>query len=36
MKKIFIINAGQNFAHSGGKLNTTITGWDREFITTDY
>ncbi len=32
MKKIFIINAGQNFAHSGGKLNNTITGWDEEFF----
>ncbi len=32
MKKIFIINAGQNFAHSGGKLNNTITGWDKEFF----
>ncbi len=33
VKKIFIINAGQNFAHSGGKLNNTITGWDKEFFT---
>lgn len=24
MKKIFIINAGQNFGHSGGKFNNTI------------
>lgn len=32
MKKIFIINAGQNFAHSGGKLNDKITGWDIEFF----
>jgi len=24
MKKIFIINAGQNFGHSGGKYNNTI------------
>jgi modulator of drug activity B len=24
MKKIFIINAGQNFGHSGGKFNDTI------------
>ena len=35
VKKIFIINAGQNFAHSGGKLNNTITGWDKEFFTAD-
>ncbi|MFP9114453.1 NAD(P)H-dependent oxidoreductase [Flavobacterium sp. RHBU_3] len=32
MKKIFIINAGQHFAHSGGKLNHEITGWDTEFF----
>ena len=25
MKNILIINAGQNFGHSGGKFNTTIT-----------
>jgi len=25
MKNIFIINAGQNFGHSGGKFNNTIT-----------
>ncbi len=25
MKKIFIINAGQNFGHSGGRYNDTIT-----------
>ncbi|HEY0297669.1 MAG TPA: NAD(P)H-dependent oxidoreductase [Arachidicoccus sp.] len=25
MKKIFIINAGQDFGHSGGKFNKTIT-----------
>ena len=24
---IFIINGGQNFAHSGGSFNTTITNW---------
>jgi modulator of drug activity B len=32
MKKIFIINAGQNFAHSGGRLNKTITQWDKKFF----
>lgn len=26
MKNILIINAGQNFGHSGGKFNDTITG----------
>ena len=25
MKKILIINAGQNFGHSGGKFNNTVT-----------
>lgn len=35
MNKIFIINAGQNFAHSGGKLNQTITNWDLEFFTAE-
>ncbi|MFI2744480.1 NAD(P)H-dependent oxidoreductase [Zhouia sp. PK063] len=34
MKKILIINAGQNFAHSGGKLNNTITEWDKAFFST--
>ncbi|WP_163407064.1 NAD(P)H-dependent oxidoreductase [Flavobacterium ajazii] len=34
MKNIFIINAGQHFAHSGGKLNDEITFWDTEFFTT--
>lgn len=27
MQKIFIINGGQHFAHSGGKFNTTLTNW---------
>ncbi|QBO59310.1 NAD(P)H-dependent oxidoreductase [Chryseobacterium salivictor] len=26
MKKVLIINGGQNFGHSGGKYNQTITG----------
>src|SRR6478672_4070807 len=25
MKKILIINAGQNFGHSGGRFNNTVT-----------
>jgi modulator of drug activity B len=33
MKKIFIINGGQHFAHSGGKFNKTLTDWDQEFFT---
>ncbi len=32
MKKIFIINGGKKFAHSGGKLNKTISVWDKEFF----
>lgn len=35
MKKIFIINGGQHFAHSGGKLNHTIAAWDDEFFSTN-
>ncbi|MFC3197661.1 NAD(P)H-dependent oxidoreductase [Parapedobacter deserti] len=27
MKKVFIINGGQHFAHSGGAFNTTLTQW---------
>ncbi len=33
MNKILIINSGQKFAHSGGKLNDTITEWDKNFFT---
>ncbi|MDN3672587.1 NAD(P)H-dependent oxidoreductase [Flavobacterium branchiarum] len=32
MKKIFIINGGQKFAHSGGKFNQTIQDWTTEFL----
>ena len=32
MKKIFVINGSQKFAHSGGKLNKTITDWDKSFF----
>ena len=35
MKKIFVINGGQHFAHSGGKFNNTIVGWDKKFFTAD-
>jgi len=30
--KIFIINGGQKFAHSGGSFNTTITNWTVETL----
>ena len=33
MKKIFIINGSQNFAHSGGKFNQTVTDWTIEYLT---
>lgn len=29
---IFIINAGQVFAHSGGAFNRTITAWTTEYL----
>ncbi|WP_343532678.1 NAD(P)H-dependent oxidoreductase [Pedobacter sp.] len=32
MQKIFIINGGQYFAHSGGKFNTTLTSWTLDFL----
>jgi len=35
IKKIFIINGGMNFGHSGGKLNDTILEWDKEFFTAE-
>lgn len=33
MQKVFIINGGQHFAHSGGAFNKTIVGWDTTFFT---
>ncbi|NML39685.1 NAD(P)H-dependent oxidoreductase [Chitinophaga sp. G-6-1-13] len=30
--KVFIINAGQVFAHSGGKFNDSLTGWTMGFL----
>ncbi|WP_212005144.1 NAD(P)H-dependent oxidoreductase [Chitinophaga sp. HK235] len=30
--KIFIINGGQVFAHSGGKFNDSLTDWTTEFL----
>jgi len=32
MKKIFIINGGQKFGHSGGKFNQTIANATAEFF----
>lgn len=32
MKKIFVINGGQHFAHSGGKFNKTLVDWDQIFF----
>ena len=35
MKKVFVINGGQHFAHSGGKFNHTIVAWDKQFFTAE-
>lgn len=32
MKKIFVINGGQTFAHSGGTFNKTITNWTKNVV----
>ncbi|MFT4031527.1 MAG: NAD(P)H-dependent oxidoreductase [Siphonobacter sp.] len=32
MAKIFIINGGQHFAHSGGAFNKTVTAWTQDFL----
>ena len=32
MKKVFIINGGQTFAHSGGKFNQTVQNWTEEYL----
>lgn len=32
MKKIFIINAGLRFAHSGGEFNKTLTSWSIDYF----
>ncbi|MBU8881562.1 NAD(P)H-dependent oxidoreductase [Kaistella sp. DKR-2] len=32
MKKILVINAGQNFGHSGGKFNQTVTDKTESFF----
>ncbi len=33
MKKIFVLNGGQHFAHSGGRFNKTLTEFDQTFFT---
>lgn len=35
MTKIFIINGGQHFAHSGGRFNQTLVHWDKSFFTSE-
>ncbi|WEK36475.1 MAG: NAD(P)H-dependent oxidoreductase [Candidatus Pseudobacter hemicellulosilyticus] len=32
MQKIFVINGGQHFAHSGGKFNKTLVEWDTAYF----
>ena len=32
MKNVFIINGGLKYAHSGGKLNYSITNWSKEVL----
>ncbi|WP_313100284.1 NAD(P)H-dependent oxidoreductase [Epilithonimonas sp.] len=32
MQKIFVINGGQTFAHSGGTFNKTITNWTKDVL----
>lgn len=32
MRKIFIINGGQTFAHSGGLFNNTLTEWTQQTL----
>jgi modulator of drug activity B len=35
MKKVFIINGGQQFAHSGGRFNKTLFETDQAFFTAE-
>ncbi|WP_439558522.1 hypothetical protein [Dyadobacter sp.] len=35
MKKVFIINGGQQFAHSGGRFNKTLLETDEIFFTAE-
>lgn len=35
MRKIFIINGGQHFAHSGGKFNKTVLEWDKTIFSNE-
>ncbi|UAY56049.1 NAD(P)H-dependent oxidoreductase [Arachidicoccus terrestris] len=32
MKKVFIVNGGQTFAHSGGLFNSTLTRWTQDAL----
>lgn len=32
MKKVFVINGGQIFGHSGGKFNELLTNWTLNFL----
>lgn len=32
MKRVFIVNGGQTFAHSGGLFNKTLTRWTQEAL----
>lgn len=32
MSKVFIINGGQRFGHSGGAFNKTLTAWTTDFF----
>ncbi|MBO9637169.1 NAD(P)H-dependent oxidoreductase [Siphonobacter aquaeclarae] len=32
MKKVFVINGGQHFAHSGGKFNHSLTEWTADYL----
>lgn len=32
MKNIFILNGGQQFSHSGGSFNRSLTGWTKAFF----
>ena len=32
MKRVFIVNGGQTFAHSGGLFNNTLTKWTQEAL----
>lgn len=35
MTKVFVINGGQEFAHSGGRFNASLVNWDIAHFTAD-